>query len=988
MEGSELRQIRVVNNDISFGKTQQDEETLQLHDLHYTGDSTFLPGPCQHNKKFACVFLPCAVPLFYIGGELLFASAVFCLLITYLVDNTSKSKQSSLVAYVLSVLIFQLTSVYCLVPFLWKSVFNLGLIFIYNVFIVLSGGVGFLQFKQLQSEEPEFVKNMEYVLYISYPIVGQLTLTAVAGNVFSWAVSPFFCILFGFLFLQIFYPPSKSSFSYQRFVHRAGEERPPESFILSSLEKTLLLFSLISVPGSMFIVINFLDLIHFTTWVKLLLCGILPVFLCTCLDIKEEMEFLEFSKDNVAKVKLGCGLGSMILLSVILMLSGSVGVQTFPLMIGNMTCGVLIWIINSREKWKVYQFMPYVGLIILTSLGLFTMPWSLFHPFHFFSLPLWGVNVLLCFVSCLSVLCVFVASSGAYSEWLNPLLVIHSSGFVLSENILATEKLYPSYFLLGTMLFAGYISERLHSVGKLNLQSMLLCIAIHGSKVPLCLSMVLPYSPVAASVLLPSLFLISPSLLMFLFTFAVSKVIEAPRDMTLNEGLKLCIVSGIATIFAYDVLILPLWFMMTHRIPSLPDVFAAVLFIWGTLCLKLSHVHFSHNLFLKRLNVLVLCTSVLLEILQPDLNIYKVLEALFVYLVCLVYPPAFTIENTLLSESIVLSWFILIALTVLIAVLTKVITLEQLSWSQRVVVASVIGVVPGLKSSALMAPVLRPPLFCLLFGISSALVLYLLMSSWKPISGQTLVNFSTSYLLLGGCFVGCVMSEMLSGFRIQSHKGPRQPSPVSPSLLYQLCIHLVLGLGLKRGSVTQQESLEEKKGKLPSGLVLQSSSFFANISLSTAFLLALLCSPSDYWELWVSCAVFSLLFLRPEGTPYIQGVKLQFTPALPVAMALAICMFPRTVTEALPVQFTWLSVIGYVLEILALLCSLPTYLVLVRALWQDGEISLVEQQLVMFTAPSNVVQLIYCSTLSARILGFVGIATVYWLFNDVKITKK
>ena len=35
------------------------------------------------------------------------------------------------------------------------------------------------------------------------------------------------------------------------------------------------------------------------------------------------------------------------------MLSGSVGVQTFPLMIGNMICGVLIWIINSRDKWKV-----------------------------------------------------------------------------------------------------------------------------------------------------------------------------------------------------------------------------------------------------------------------------------------------------------------------------------------------------------------------------------------------------------------------------------------------------------------------------------------------------------------------------------------------------------------------------------------------------------------------------------------------------------
>lgn len=63
---------------------------------------------------------------------------------------------------------------------------------------------------------------------------------------------------------------------------------------------------------------------------------------------------------------------------------------------------------------------------------------------------------------------------------------------------------------------------------------MLLCIAVHGSKIPLCLSMVLPYSP-TTSVLLPSLLLVSPAVLMFLFTFVVSKVIEAPRDLTVNE---------------------------------------------------------------------------------------------------------------------------------------------------------------------------------------------------------------------------------------------------------------------------------------------------------------------------------------------------------------------------------------------------------------------------------------------------------------------
>ena len=53
-----------------------------------------------------------------------------------------------------------------------------------------------------------------------------------------------------------------------------------------------------------------------------------------------------------------------------------------------------------------------------------------------------------------------------------------------------------------------------------------------------------------------------------------------------------------------------------------------------------------------------------------------------------------------------------------------------------------------------------------------------------------------------------------------------------------------------------------------------------------------------------------LLFLRPEGTPYIQGVRLQFTPALPAAVTLAVCMYSRTVSEALPTQHTWLSVAG------------------------------------------------------------------------------
>ena len=37
--------------------------------------------------------------------------------------------------------------------------------------------------------------------------------------------------------------------------------------------------------------------------------------------------------------------------------------------------------------------------------------------------------------------------------------------------------------------------------------------------------------------------------------------------------------------------------------------------------------------------------------------------------------------------------------------------------------------------------------------------------------------------------------------------GPHKPSQVPSSLLYHLCLYLVLGVGLKRDAVAQEESL-------------------------------------------------------------------------------------------------------------------------------------------------------------------------------------
>lgn len=52
------------------------------------------------------------------------------------------------------------------------------------------------------------------------------------------------------------------------------------------------------------------------------------------------------------------------------------------------------------------------------------------------------------------------------------------------------------------------------------------------------------------------------------------------------------------------------------------------------------------------------------------------------------------------SRAIVLPWLILVALSVLLAVLTKLITFEQASWSQRLAVAVLIGLALGFKVSS------------------------------------------------------------------------------------------------------------------------------------------------------------------------------------------------------------------------------------------------------------------------------------------------
>ena len=188
-------------------------------------------------------------------------------------------------------------------------------------------------------------------------------------------------------------------------------------------------------------------------------------------------------------------------------------------------------------------------------------------------------------------------------------------------------------------------------------------------------------------------------------------------------------------------------------------------------------------------------------------------------------------------------------------------------------------------------------LFCFFVGVFWPV---LCLKRWLPPAS---IHAKVSQRNLATILINCQNFIFISFVSSSLVVGPHKLSPVSPSLLYHLGLYLVLGLGLKRDAVAQEESLvtsvntmllsltreynafgtrnksftwlvicdfilfglyiqEEKKGKLPTGLVLQSFSFFSNISIIISFFLALLCSPSDYWELWVGGLILMTSWLQ------------------------------------------------------------------------------------------------------------------------------
>ncbi|XP_048578755.1 uncharacterized protein LOC5509849 [Nematostella vectensis] len=978
---TDLRQIRVSGEQVTEVGLPPISSTAGSKD-----EGIYSSGPCLHNKKFACVFIPCVTPLLFIAGELLFGVSVLCLIGVYLVSNAAKYRKSTIVAYVLAVICIQLTTVYCLFPYIWQSVFNVGLLFIYNVFIVLSGGVGLLQFKQMQHEEPEFTVHLEYILFISYPIVGQFVMTSVSALVMGWWAAPFFCILYGFLFIQVFYPPSKPSFVYQMSVHKVGQDTIQDRYIIGQMEKTLFLFNLISVPGSMFIVIYLLEFVHLITWVKLLLCGVLPVFLCTCLDSGEVMDFLEFSPRTVTKGRWASGLSSLLIMTILMWTTGVISIKAVPVLMGSCFVGLAMGITANSHKHRVYHVGTCAVMAVIHVIGLWSLVWNL----GLLALPPSLVLLLtgLSAASGLSVAAVYLSSRNS-KQVFGLVLLMQSLGFVLCEHALLEKALYTAHYGLISGAIMLYLVYRLYTVDSIEWRVAWLCGSLHCSKLASLLASLLPPQALSQSFLAPPLWNSSPSLLSFVFALVTSKILVFTEEKSIStwKGAKLCAVLLLSVGCVYDTLVLPIWLYTTHRWPSMADAAGAILFMTGTLCLKISLMQLSHHLDAKRANILLLCGAVLVEIVQPEFNPVKICWGAGVYFTSLLLPYDYG-TKLLLAEDMTIPWLLLVAFLVSLAVLVKLVRLEQLSVRAWAVVSVMIGGPVGLKAaSVILFPYHRPQLTTLLYAGSSSLAVFVLVSSWCNHGNQSLKARGLCYMaLIGSLVFSLLLESSIETKRRKAHMSEDRDSLVpwiSPCASHHVAMHLVLALALKSEGPFTRQSLEDKKEKLPPVSAALCSSLLANISVLVTCALALLSTPTDYWELWVtSCAAVLTSLLRPEGVVLSDLRPLKSSPALPIALLLPVCLYIGTIRAAWPSSSSALAVIGFLCEMLILHLSLPSHYSLVHALWRR-EIPLVAQRAAVFTAPACVALVVYGSTLAGRIMGFLGVCSIYYVFTYV-----
>ncbi|XP_028409209.1 uncharacterized protein LOC114531790 [Dendronephthya gigantea] len=901
--------------------------------------------PFLYNGQFFILAVLCSLPLLYFGGERLFGVGALCLVTVYVFHISFHETKSSVIGFVICVAIMQFAILYSIGPLIWQSVFNVIFLLVYNVFIVLTGGLGLLQFEVFRRDEVDFCENVEYFLFLLYPPCCVLILMWLISLAFGVHLAPYSIIAIGFPMCHTFLDPKlRPSFSTK------------SDQVLGHPEKMLALFNFVFSPSFVYCLVNFFNLLHHASLISALFCISVPLFLITFLDTTDlrDMADIRNSQWQIFQVVTGCF--SLILGAILAYLHEVVDGTNAVFLAVILACSTTLFFIVKYRYSKIMSSFT-CGFLLITYLAWFTtLPWNLdFSIGNEIKLSFFTVDLLVSLLGVISVVAVAVSLSVRYRSNLNHILLLHTFGFVVLEIVLVDSEAYSPYLMILTSLLVLYLVQRLYNVRRLTKASAVMCFSLHGTKLLLILtswntkleattSLLVVFSGFGACATLTNIF-----------------IFEHNKHLDRNEILGYTGILFGSLVLLSSTSIQSLCVVLNHSDSSSADIIGIILILTGACFAKLAFLN-SEEQAMKKQSILVIFTGVLFTILQPHASI-----EVFTQLPKLIFREVFyDTWAVIFAEYIILPWCLFVSLSFVMLLLLKLLSLKAMTAIFVIIMSVCIGAPLGLYVAHWVLPYPKLPssFLSIPYIISAAIVTSaVLLASKGQSTLDTGVKIYVVFLIVS---IASVVGEVYWKIRINFLQ-----SEIPPSVIYQVFLHLIMII-LSRPQSELQTSLEKKDPIF--------SNATRNISVLLVFICGLAFSPKYYYDIMLVPVCGLVLMLRTKNVGVLKIGKNESTLKKVLFAGIICCILYYRLIQQLPLDKAgfW-STVAFVLEVSVAIGSFLVFLVIFSTFWHQS-ISRSEELFLAVLCPVFTLMLFYGRTTAGQVLGIVGPALAYNAF--------
>ncbi|CAB3982047.1 Hypothetical predicted protein [Paramuricea clavata] len=839
----------------------------------------------------------------------------------------------------------QFAILYSIGPLLWQSFFNIIFLLVYNVFIVLTGGLGLLQFEVFRRDEIDFCANVEYFLFLLYPPCCVLILMWLISLTFGANLAPYLIITMGFPMCHTFLDPKLRPSFTEKHDH-----------VLGHPEKMLALFNFILSPSFVYCLVNLFDLLQYSAWISVLFCVCVPLFLVTLLDTTDlrDMADIRNSRWQIFQVFTGCL--SLILGAMLAYIHGIVdGINAVYLAV-ILLCTTTLFVAVKYRFSKLVSSIA-CGLLLTSYLAWLTiLPWNLvFSMGSEIKLSFFTVEVLVSLLAVISVLAVVISLSVRYRSWLNQVLILHTFGFVVLEIVMMDGEVYSPYLMVLTSALVLYLVQRLHEVRRLNKTPALTCISLHGSK------LLFMFTSLNAK---PKLEALSSSLVVcggFCLCGILMNALlfEHEKHLDRNKVLRHTGIVFMSLVLLSSTFLRTLYVFLTRDDPSPADIVGLIFLVTGACFAKLAFLH-SNEQVARKQSILVIVSGILVTVLQPYFNILEI----FMQIPKLIFREmVYETWHVIFAEYMILPWCMLLSLSLIMVLLLKLLSLKEISPLGLNVISILIGAPLGLYIAHWVLPYPKLPssILSIPYMISATISTNSLLLAIKGPNINTNVKMYIVFLGVSILSVAGEMNQKISITFLQSE--------ISPSVLYHVFLHLVMIIQ-GQPQTDLQISLDKKNSMFPS--------IAHNASVLLIIFSGLIFSPKDYYDILLVPICGLLLLLRIKGCGVLKNgdcilKRVIFTGVL------GLILYYR-VTQQLPWgKWSFWTVVVLILEISVTFCSLLVYVITLSVFWYEC-IAPNEGLFLAVFAPLFTLLLFYGRTTAGQVLGIVGPALAYNAF--------